>query len=261
MTSTLIDILRRRLIKHFEAEQSISAEYLCFRDVAQKLAYSRASGTISEEKEKALSDLMEAAFDGVFAELLWMNPQASVELCLDRNTVEQIADELRRRGGEFDLWAEDENTALMTPDKFACMRSGLGLGDLYDRYLREKFKDSLWAPRADVVAFLKGRGVVPSDLPAAWGAGLDTECAPLKDSALYKSGGAGQPNAQHLYMAEMERRNTADELSGTLAEEARYLFKWTKEHHPQYAPGAEGSIGNAIRKRYRELKAAKNVKA
>jgi hypothetical protein len=174
MTTTHIDVLRRRLIKHFEAEQTISAEYLSFHGVAQKWAYLRKSGTISEEKEKALSDLMEAALDGVFPELLWMNPQASVELCLDRNTVEQIADELRRRGGEFDLWVEDENTAVMTPDKFALTRSGLGLGELNDRYLREKFKDCLWAPRAEVVAFLKGRGVAPSDLPAAWIVGLTT---------------------------------------------------------------------------------------
>jgi hypothetical protein len=170
VTSIFTDILRQRLIRHFQAQQAAANDYLSFHEVAQKWAYLRTSGTISEEKERAIGDLMEAAFDGLFPQLFWMNRIASVELlpCFKRETVEEIAGEIRRKGCEGDPWVESENTALMSPEKFAYMRTELGLKEVNDCYLREKFKDYLWGPRDEVVKFLEGRGVNIPLLPPSW---------------------------------------------------------------------------------------------
>lgn len=172
MTDVLLTIVRRRLIERFKADQASVVNYLSFSEAAEKWAYLRNSGaTITEKKEHAISDLMEAAFDGIFPELIWLVPEASVELLpvFDRKAVEEIASELNAKTGKIvDLWAEPENTALMTPEKFALLRTGLGLREINDRYLREKFKDCLWAPKQAVIDFLKERGVELSALPTDW---------------------------------------------------------------------------------------------
>ena len=65
----------------------------------------------------------------------------------------------------------------------------------------------------------------------------------------------GHPSAKHLYLAELQRRHLAGEMDRSVGAEARALHSWFKANHPERNPGAERSIENNIRDRYRELKA------
>lgn len=61
----------------------------------------------------------------------------------------------------------------------------------------------------------------------------------------------GRPSSMHPVKEELQRRQTAGEVLPSLAEEARYLSSWAKDHCEGPQPKPE-SIENAIRGLYRE---------
>ena len=72
-----------------------------------------------------------------------------------------------------------------------------------------------------------------------------------------KSGMPGRPSPKHLYLKEMKRRAKEDLLQDSLAQEARDLWDWMDQKHPELNRGRVKSIENVIRDDYRRLQAAK----
>jgi hypothetical protein len=186
--------LRERLIDLFLTQQASAHNYLSFQEVAKRWAYRR-PGEIPKEKEGAFRDLMEAAQDGHFPSLFWLDQRVSVERlpCFHPETV---ANEIRASGEEIDLGTEDENTALMTPEKIELTRSSLLLYPDRDRYLAEMFRDCLWAPREDVEKFLQLRGVA-LDLPPLSGQ-IQRENDPLGPADTEKRAQQARPDFKQI---------------------------------------------------------------
>jgi hypothetical protein len=109
--------------------------------------------------------------------------------------------------------------------------------------------DDLWmsAPR-----WLQWFGQV-SKTPPAWLAFLHPEPDAATPVAM-STGTAGRPTSKHLLLKEMERRWRTGEMLAYLSREAAYLLKWLVEMHPTSPQPTAGSIENAVRARFRELR-------
>jgi hypothetical protein len=73
--------------------------------------------------------------------------------------------------------------------------------------------------------------------------------------SLTRTGMAGRPSAQHLYLAEHRRRLESGEAETSVAKEARALLDWMRETHPTVARGAARTIENNIRAQHRNRRA------
>lgn len=64
----------------------------------------------------------------------------------------------------------------------------------------------------------------------------ETEASAVEDAAstpvTYKTGRAGQPSSQYIFMPEFYRRHAASERHGTISAWARVLAEWLKKEHP-----------------------------
>ena len=64
----------------------------------------------------------------------------------------------------------------------------------------------------------------------------------------------GRPSNMHVVEQKLRQRAAADELKGSMNEEAAFLETWFKRNHPDKKAMTAKTIGNKFRSLYRELK-------
>jgi hypothetical protein len=98
-------------------------------------------------------------------------------------------------------------------------------------------------------------GQTMGELLAVHDGNLEVECESAGDDALTHSGFPGRPGkGKHLIDDEFDRRVAAGEALPSLADEAKALLDWLKEHHPKVARPTPKTIEENIRARHRQWK-------
>lgn len=156
-TPLVRNCVRRELISAFKKRQETDHEYLSLEKVSSEWAPMRSESPLSEAKEVARTDLMEAAFCGRIPQLLRLQPVVPLEYAIDPSG--KLFDPVTENGGLAYLDAASLDEML---DLGALPREAM------KTYLIKEMGPHCWARREAVVSFLLKRKVNAADLPPAW---------------------------------------------------------------------------------------------